>query len=243
VRLVILVLCVARCFDGAMHVDHEEARSVFLDQLDAFLDVCGQLRDSDCVAASRCRGWTVGDVLVHVHLGLQEMLLGVVSRSDLAPDADAASYWLREVPSSDVDADALAGVRFVRLLGAAYRRPCGVVGHMRPTALGVATAVRSLAPGALQFQGHVLATGDFLATWAVELAVHQLDLGRELCIARPSTAAIDLTIATIESILGIGMPATWSPEFRILAGTGRVSLSEEQMSESGPVAGLLPALG
>lgn len=45
-----------------MHVDHEEARRAFLDQLAALLEVGAGLSDTDCLAASRCRGWTVGDV-------------------------------------------------------------------------------------------------------------------------------------------------------------------------------------
>lgn len=64
------------CFDVAMHVDHEVARTIFLDELDALLQVCDGLEDADFVAASRCHGWSVGDVLVHAHLGLQDMLLG-----------------------------------------------------------------------------------------------------------------------------------------------------------------------
>ncbi|MCW2633453.1 MAG: hypothetical protein JWR88_2415 [Pseudonocardia sp.] len=180
---------------------------------------------------------------MHVHLGLQEMLLGLLDRSEETPDTDATTYWRQEVPSTDPAADTLAGVRFVRLLGAAYRRPSGVVPHMRPTARGVAAAVSALAPGAVQFQGHVLTTGDFLATWAVELAVHHLDLGRELRTGLPSPASMDLTVATIESLVGVGLPASWSREFRILAGSGRVSLTPEQAGEAGPAAVLLPALG
>ena len=44
---------------------------------------------------------TVGDVLVHVHLGLQEMLLGVVSLTDADPDTDAAIYWRSTVSNND----------------------------------------------------------------------------------------------------------------------------------------------
>jgi hypothetical protein len=92
-----------------MHVDHEVARIIFLDELDVLLEACEGLHDVDFVRASRCRGWTVGDVLVHVHLGLQDMLLGLVSPTGSPVDTDAASYWRHEVPTSDPEADALAG--------------------------------------------------------------------------------------------------------------------------------------
>ena len=41
--------------------------------------VVGAAGDSDLLAASRCHGWTVLDVVVHVRVGLQEMLGGVVA--------------------------------------------------------------------------------------------------------------------------------------------------------------------
>jgi len=225
-----------------MHVDHEVARTIFLDELAALLQACEGLDDVDFVAASRCRGWTVGDVLVHVHLGLQDMLLGLVSPTESPADTDATSYWRHQVPTNDPEADALAGVRFVRLLGAAYRKPSGVVGHMRPTASGVTTVVRGLSSGSLHFQGHVLTTGDFLATWAVELVVHHLDLGRELHVGAPATAAMSLTVATVEALLGGPLPAEWSQELRILAGTGRVKLNDDQARAAGSAAKLLPVL-
>ena len=78
-----------------------------------------------------------------MHVGLQDMLLGPVSPTESPADTDAASYWRHQIPTNDPEADAFAGMRFVRLLGAAYRKPSGIVGHMRPTASGVMRVVRS----------------------------------------------------------------------------------------------------
>src|SRR5690348_16470917 len=108
-----------------MRVEHEAGRGAFLAGLAGFLDAVAVLDDEQLLAASRCRGWAVCDVVVHVHLGLQEMLLGVVTPVDAEPDTDAAGYWQHPVPTNDPDADPLAGVRFTRLLGAAYRCPTG----------------------------------------------------------------------------------------------------------------------
>jgi uncharacterized protein (TIGR03083 family) len=226
-----------------MHVEHHEGQAAFLDVLSVLLEVANGLDDDQLLAASRCRGWTVGDVLVHVHLGLQEMLLGVVSPTDAKPDTDAASYWLAYLPTNDAEAGQGSQGRFVRLMGAAYRRPRGLVGYLRPTADGVATAVAALAPGSLSFQGHVLSTGDFLATWAVELAVHHLDLGRELDLAPPAPPAMRLARATVESLAGGGLPGTWSDETAVLLGTGRLRLNEQETRQAGPLAERLPVLG
>jgi uncharacterized protein (TIGR03083 family) len=226
-----------------MHVDHDAGRSGFLDALSRLLQVSDDLDDEALLAASHCRGWTAGDVLVHVHLGLQEMLLGVVSPTAQPPDTDAADYWRHEVPTNDPEADSVAGVRFVRALGAAYRRPVGAVAHLRTTADGVTRAVAAMTPGTVAFQGRVLATGDFLATWAVELTVHHLDLSREIDLAPPAPEGLRLARATIESLLVGALPRTWSDEVAVLIGAGRVEPDDSQAEGIGAVLGRLPVLG
>src|SRR3954470_14016173 len=99
-----------------MHVDHSDGQTAFLAGLDAFAGCAESLGDLQLMAASRCTGWTVGDVVGHVHLGLQEMLLGLVSGTAEEPETDAGSYWRITLPTNDDDADQIAGMRFVRLL-------------------------------------------------------------------------------------------------------------------------------
>ncbi len=225
-----------------MRVDHDRGAAAFLGQLDTLVAAASALDDDELGAASRCRGWLVGDVLLHVHLGLQEMLLGLLDPTDAEPTHDAAGYWTAEVPRTDPDTDALAGARFVRLLAAAYRRPRGIVAHLRPTADGLVRAVRAAAAGSVRFQGHVLATGDFLATWAVELAVHHLDLGRELDLPDPHPGALRTARDTVQALVG-ELPAQWSDETAVLVGTGRLPLNDRLRAQAGAVADRLPALG
>jgi len=226
-----------------MNVDLDDAREAFVSELDAFAACAESLSDSTLLAASRCVGWTVGDVIVHVHLGLQEMLLGLVATTSEEPDTDASSYWLSPPPANDDDADQVAGIRFVRLLGAAYRRPTGAVRHMLPTVAGVRAAVVKLEPGAVQFQGHVLSKGDFLATWAVELAVHHLDLGRELTLAPPAPAALRLARLSIEALAGEPAPGSWPDETTVLLGAGRIRPDAAQKQEAPALTDILPVLG
>lgn len=217
-----------------MRVGHDVARDAVRDALADLWAAVADLDDRALLTSSRCHGWSVADVLVHVHLGLQEMLLGVVDPTDEAPDRDAATYWRDTVPRTDPDADELAGVRFVRLVASAYRRPAGVLGHLRPTLEGVDRAVAALPPGAVRFQGHVLASGDFLATWATELAVHHLDLGAGLALAPPAPAALALARATVEALAGGPLPASWSDADAVLRGSGRTPVPAAGGDTAGP---------
>ncbi|MEU8662782.1 maleylpyruvate isomerase family mycothiol-dependent enzyme [Actinoplanes philippinensis] len=224
-----------------MNVDHEPALAAFRTALDDFAGVAEGLTDLELMAASPCTGWTAGDVIVHVHLGLQEMLLGLVTLTDEKPGTDAATYW-RSTPRADEE-DQLAAMRFIRLLASSYRRPSAAVRHLLPTATGVRAAADRLEPGAVRFQGHVLPTGDFLATWAVELAVHQLDLARDLPVPPPPPAALRLARETVEALAGAAAPADWPDDVVVLLGAGRVEADARQRAEAPALAGRLPVLG
>jgi hypothetical protein len=130
----------------------------------------------------------------------------------------------------------------VQRLATAYRRPTSAVAHLRETADGLVRAVRAAAPGAVRFQGHVLATGDFLATWAVELAVHHLDIGRDLDLPAPYPGALRMARETVEALVG-ELPPEWSDETAVLAGTGRLELDDRQRAQAGTIADRLPAFG
>ncbi|TQM45310.1 maleylpyruvate isomerase N-terminal domain-containing protein [Pseudonocardia cypriaca] len=223
-----------------MQVDHDAGRTGFLDGLKALRATADGLDDGQLLAASRCRGWTVGDVLVHVHLGLQEMLLGVVSPTDRAPDTDAASYW--STPTGlRCAAGPVGHVRFVRAMAGAYRRPTAIVAHLHPTADALAAAVEVLPDGVVATQGHAMRTGDFLASWALELAVHHLDLGAELTLSPPAATALALARTTVEELAGGRLP--WDDDTTVLIGTGRVPPDEEHVTQAGPLAAHLPVLG
>lgn len=211
-----------------MHIDHATGRDAFVEELVGLLEVAGGLGDDDLVAASRCRGWTVADVLAHVHLGLQEMLLGIVSPTDAAPTVDAASYWTQAPASNDDEDSDTDHVRYVRRLSDAYRRPSGGIQHLTVTGRTLVRATTALPESALDFQDHVIDTGDFLATWAVELAVHHLDLGLELTVDPPAPGALRLARQTVEELAGGSFPTRLSDQDVILIGTGRIPTPADQ---------------
>jgi hypothetical protein len=207
-----------------MHVDHAFGRDAFVAELTLLLDLVVGLTDDELLTTSRCRGWTVADVLTHVHLGLQEMLLGIVSPTDEPATVDTASYWSSAPPSNDDEASPVEQVRFVRVVSSAYRRPTGGVRHLGLTARILGRAVtRTVCEAHLDFQGHVITTGDFFATWAVELAVHHLDLTAELIMELPTTESLRLARQTVEELAGGPLPASLTDADAVLIGTGRLA--------------------
>jgi hypothetical protein len=222
-----------------VHIDHLTGRDAFVGELGLLLEIADGLSDQDLLATSRCRGWAVADVLTHVHLGLQEMLLGIVSPTDAAATVDAASYWSQAPPNNDHQTSDTDHVRYVRLLSSAYQRPSGGIHHLAVTGRTLVRAATSLPESALDFQEHVITTGDFYATWAVELAVHHLDLGPELIMAPPAPAALDLARQTVEQLAGGSFPPGTPATEVILVGTGRVP----PPPDAGLADLLLPAFG
>lgn len=224
---------------GLLSVTHADGRDGFLSALGAFVRAIGGLGDDRLPASSRCRGWTVADVGVHVHIGLQDMLLGTVSPTDDPPGVDAATYWRSFGPAAGGEADALGHTRFVRLLSSAYLRPSAPVAHLRVTAAALARAVAALPDGAVAFQDHVLATGDFLATWAVELAVHHLDLDLGPDGPPPDPDGLAMARRTVEALAGVPAPVGTPDVEVVLAGSGRVPATDAL----GALAPHLPVLG
>lgn len=227
-----------------MHVAHTHGQSSFLTALQGLLDTFGQLDDRAMLATSGCFGWNVGDVLTHVHLGLQEMLLTLGMYTDEAPDMDAASYWRAFPPGNGVISDdQLDDIQFVRRTNAAYRRPADLLRHVTITANGLLDRVPTLPEVAMPFQGRVIASGDFLAVWVVELVIHHLDLQAEVTLPDPDADPLNLTRRVIEALLGDELPGSVPDRTVVLVGAGRETLSEAHNRALDSFVARLPVLG
>ncbi|MGL5816448.1 MAG: maleylpyruvate isomerase N-terminal domain-containing protein [Phycicoccus sp.] len=201
-----------------LSVAHDEGREAFAESVEVFVAGCGGLGEYELLGSSRCHGWTRLDVVTHVLAGWQDLLGGLACRSDASATVDAASYWA-------AFADDQAGVDPVLLLmaqrrrTAVYSRPSAALAQLGDVAEQLAGAVAALLPGRHRFQGLVLTSGDLLASWAVENAVHHSDL----LVAGPASAsALRLVRATAEALLGEPLPEAWDDEYATLVSTGRV---------------------
>ncbi|MEO9323192.1 maleylpyruvate isomerase N-terminal domain-containing protein [Nocardioides sp. C4-1] len=196
----------------------DDARRACAESVEAFVHAASGLEEIELLDASRCRGWTRLDVVVHVVAGWHEMLGGLVSPVDAEPTVDAASYWtaFREQYG---DEDPVAALMAQRRRAAAFARPSSAIAQLQDVARALLRGVEACRDEHLLWQGHVFAPGDFLAAWAVEHVVHQLDL---LVDEAPPVGALALARATVEALAAGPLPAGWTDEVVVLAGAGRV---------------------
>jgi hypothetical protein len=194
---------------------HDEAVERLCRQVDAFAAAAASLDDLDLLDPSRCRGLSRLEVVVHVRLGIAEMAVGASRPADGPAEHDAASYWVTH--PDDRDDDPVPHILWLRRTASAYARPSAAVTHLEDTVRGAVAAVRALSEGVVDFQGKTMTTGDFLATWVVELAVHELDLA-----LAGEQAGLDWTRRTLEAIAGADLPPSLDDRIAVLLGLGRV---------------------
>ncbi|WP_462418936.1 maleylpyruvate isomerase N-terminal domain-containing protein [Kytococcus sp. Marseille-QA3725] len=196
----------------------EEGRRAFLEALQTFRAGCDSLDDFALLAPSRAHGWSRLDCIVHVRTGLQEMLAGACAGTRAPADTDAASYWTAF--AAQEDDDPVPGILLTRRTAAAYTRPRHALQHLEEVCTGWARHAPTLPDDRIAFQGLVLTAGDFLATWAVELVVHQLDLDLPAGAPSPPVSALGIARRTVDA-LGTAPVDEPDDARAVLAGFGR----------------------
>lgn len=211
------------------------ARPAFAESVAAMVRAAEAVPEYDLLGASRCHGWTRLDVVVHVIAGWHEMLGGLVCRVEAAPTVDAASYW-GAFAAQYGSLDPVMMLMSQRRRSAAFARPAHAVEQLRDVGAALSTGVELMADQPCRWDGHVFTAGDFLTVWAVEDAVHHLDL---LGAEHGSAAALALSRRTVEAIVGSRLPTTWSDEQAVLIGAGR----EPAPPDATELQDRLPAIG
>jgi uncharacterized protein (TIGR03083 family) len=202
------------------------------------VELTRDLTQDELVAPSGCRGWTVADLLFHMLLDAQRALVTFHSPVAGPADTDFVGYW--KGFSSDVDA-ARAHARFVRLSAAAHADERRIVSRWEETARAALRACEATAAAFVTTQGHVLATGDFVATLVVEATVHHLDLTAHLRDKPPPVPqALAVTTATLDGLLDGPRPDAWDDLAYIRKATGRAALADDDRAALGDAANRLP---
>ncbi|MFF5973609.1 maleylpyruvate isomerase N-terminal domain-containing protein [Streptomyces sp. NPDC012769] len=178
------------------------------------------LADEDFARPSGCAGWLVRDLVCHLVIDAQDVLITLATPAGTEPTRDAATYWevSDTAPTGDDPLDALT----VRL-AAAYQDPRLLLFHLDDVGSAAGRAAE-LADPALRVatRGQVLTAGDYLSAYVLEWTLHHLDLVAHLPhAAPPSPDSLAAARRLLEEIAGTAFPGAMSDRDALLVGTGR----------------------
>jgi hypothetical protein len=179
----------------------------------------GELSGDDWERPSGCTGWLVRDLVCHLVIDAQDVLITLVTPADTEPTADSVTYWkLVDPPTGDDPLDAL-----IPRLAAAYGNPGLLKFHFDDVGAAAGRAA-GLADPALRVgtQDMVLTARDYLSAYVMEWTLHHLDLIAHLpSAAGPPAETLAAARAMLEKIAGTPFPAALSDKDALLVGTGR----------------------
>lgn len=201
--------------------------------------IAATLGEQDAWRPTRCTGWVVRDLLLHLLGDAQRGLVALATPAAGPADRDATTYW-RDAP--DGRDPEFRELRAQRMIASAWGLDA-LARTFVDTSRAVVTLAGRTAPDALvATQDHVLRADDLITTLAVEAAVRHLDLVVDLGRPGPRAEPLALVRRTLDALLGRPAPTEWSDEWWALLGTGREPLSGRERRELGADAALLPLL-
>ncbi|MGW0521786.1 maleylpyruvate isomerase N-terminal domain-containing protein [Crossiella sp. NPDC003009] len=212
---------------------------LFTDSWAALRATVADLPDEDFARPSGCAGWLVRDLVCHLVIDAQDVLITLVTPADTEPTRDAVTYWSvgHTPPTGEDPLDAL----IVRL-AAAYQDPALLKFHLDDVGAAAGRAAVLADPGrTVGTQGQVLTAGDYLGAYVLEWTLHHLDLVAHLPgVAGPPQAGLARTRQMLEQLAGARFPASFSDRDALLVGTGRRAPTPAERAELGELAARLP---
>ncbi|MFE6780398.1 maleylpyruvate isomerase N-terminal domain-containing protein [Streptomyces sp. NPDC057702] len=198
-----------------------------------------ELADEDFARPSGCAGWLVQDLVCHLVIDAQDVLITLATPASAEPTVDAVTYWsvTDQPPTGDDPLDAL----IVRL-AAAYEQPHLLKFHLDDVGSAAGRAAELADPQArVSTQDMVLTTRDFRTAYVLEWTMHHLDLIAHLPdAADPPAEGLAHARATLETIAGAPFPASLTDKDALLVGTGRRAPTDSERSALGGLAARLP---
>lgn len=205
----------------------------------ALLAAVAGLADDDFGRPSGCAGWLVRDLVCHLVIDAQDVLITLATPAGTAPTRDAATYWTvgHTPPTGDDPLDALT----VRL-AAAYQDPALLRFHLDDVGSAAGRAARLADPAArVGTQGEILTAGDYLSAYVLEWTLHHLDLTAHLPDAPPPPQeTLAGARALLERVTGEPFPAALSDTDALLVATGRRAPTPGERTALGTLAARLP---
>ncbi|WP_121703976.1 maleylpyruvate isomerase N-terminal domain-containing protein [Streptomyces sp. E5N298] len=204
----------------------------------ALLAAVADLSDEDFARPSGCTGWLVRDLVCHLVIDAQDVLITLATPTAEEPTRDAVTYWrVVEPPTGDDPLDAL----IVRL-AAAYEQPGLLTFHLDDVGSAAGRAAALADPtGRVGTQDQVLTAGDYLSAYVLEWSLHHLDLVAHLPeAAAPPAAGLRHARELLEGVVGAAFPASFTDRDALLIGTGRRAPTAAQTAALGELADRLP---
>ncbi|MEU1786776.1 maleylpyruvate isomerase N-terminal domain-containing protein [Streptomyces sparsogenes] len=197
------------------------------------------LRDEDFARPSGCTGWLVRDLVCHLVIDAQDVLITLATPADTEPTRDAVTYWevTQAPPTGEDPLDALT----VRL-AAAYQEPGLLTFHLDDVGSAAGRAAELADPDLrVGTRDVVLTVRDYLGAYVMEWTLHHLDLVAHLPdAAQPPAEGLARSREMLEKIAGTAFPASFSDTDALLVGTGRRVPTDAERAELGESAGRLP---
>jgi uncharacterized protein (TIGR03083 family) len=197
-----------------------------------------ELSDEDFARPSGCTGWLVRDLVCHLIIDAQDVLITLVTPAETEPTRDAVTYWdIVAAPTGDDPLDAL----IVRL-AAAYEEPRLLKFHFDDVGSAAGRAAILANPTVrVGTKGEVLTAGDYLSAYVLEWTLHHLDLIVHLPdAAQPPAEALARSRQMLEEIAGAAFPASFSDTDALRIGTGRRTPDDAEKVALGELAAKLP---
>ena len=197
------------------------------------------LSDEDFAQRSGCTGWLVRDLVCHLVIDAQDVLITLVTPAATEPTRDAVTYWQvsETPPAGDDPLDALT----VRL-AAAYQDPGLLKFHLDDVGSAAGRAAELADPALrVKTQEQVLTAGEYLSAYVLEWTLHHLDLTAHLPhVAGPPAEGLARSREMLEKIAGSAFPTSFSDGTALLVGTGRRAPADTERAELGELAGRIP---
>ncbi|KXF52397.1 maleylpyruvate isomerase [Rhodococcus sp. SC4] len=207
----------------------------------ALRTVVAELPDENFAQPSGCTGWLVRDLLCHLIIDAQDVLITLVTTADTELTRDAVTYWdLADTPpTGDDPLDAL-----VVRLAAAYQEPRLLKYHFDDVGSAAGRAGELVDPDLrVSTRDEVLTAGDYLSAYVLESTLHHLDLIAHLRgAAEPPAEGLARSRDMLEKIAGTAFPASFSDKDALLVGTGRRGPTDAEKADLGEPATKLPLI-
>lgn len=190
---------------------------------------------------SGCRGWLVRDLVTHLVIDAQDVLITLATPTRAATTHDAITYWdVKHEPATGEDPlDAL----IVRL-AAAYEEPWLLKHHFEDVGSAAGRAAELVDPDQrVSTQGQVLTAAEYLSVYVLESTLHHLDLIAQLDgVAGPPQSGLALSRTMLERIGHLSFPESLPDEDALLVGTGRRPVTPAEEHLLGDARGRLPLI-